>query len=111
MPENRSARPTRSPSQSRKVETHASALHILVKEESLALALLEKLKKGDDFGKLARAHSTCPSKKRGGDLGEFRRGDMVAAFDKAVFSGPATGLRGPIKTRFGYHLIKVLYRR
>lgn len=45
----------------------AAALHILVKEEKLALDLLEQLKNGADFGKLAKKHSICPSGKRGGD--------------------------------------------
>ena len=66
----------------------AAALHILVKEEKLALDLLEQLKGGADFGKLAKKHSICPSGKRGGDLGEFRQGQMVPAFDKVVFSCP-----------------------
>ena len=66
----------------------AAALHILVKEEKLALDLLEQLKNGADFGKLAKKHSICPSGKRGGDLGEFRQGQMVPAFDKVVFSCP-----------------------
>lgn len=51
----------------------AAALHILVKEEKLALDLLEQIKNGADFGKLAKKHSICPSGKRGGDLGEFRQ--------------------------------------
>ena len=62
----------------------AAALHILVKEEQLALDLLEQIKNGADFGKLAKKHSICPSGKRGGDLGEFRQGQMVPAFDKGV---------------------------
>ncbi len=49
----------------------AAALHILVKEEKLALDLLEQIKNGADFGKLAKKHSICPSGKRGGDLGEW----------------------------------------
>ena len=89
--------------------THASALHILIRDEKTALELLGKLKKGADFDKLARQHSRCPSGKRGGDLGEFKRGAMVPAFDKAVFNGKPGDLLGPVKTRFGYHLIKVLY--
>ena len=52
----------------------AAAVHILVKEEKLALDLLEQIKNGADFGKLAKKHSICPSGKRGGDLGEFRQG-------------------------------------
>ena len=62
----------------------AAAVHILVKEENLALELLEQIKNGADFGKLAKKHSICPSGKRGGDLGEFRQGQMVPAFDKVV---------------------------
>jgi peptidyl-prolyl cis-trans isomerase C len=89
--------------------THASALHILVQNEKKALELLGKLNKGADFDKLARHHSSCPSRKQGGDLGEFKRGTMVPAFDKAVFGGKPGELLGPVKTKFGYHLIKVLY--
>lgn len=88
----------------------AAALHILVKEEKLALDLLEQLKNGADFGKLAKKHSICPSGKRGGDLGEFRQGQMVPAFDKVVFSCPVLEPTGPLHTQFGYHVIKVLYR-
>ena len=63
-----------------------------------------------DFGKLAKKHSICPSGKRGGDLGEFRQGQMVPAFDKVVFSCPVLEPTGPLHTQFGYHIIKVLYR-
>ena len=72
----------------------AAALHILVKEEKLALELLEQIKNGADFGKLAKKHSICPSGKRGGDLGEFRQGQMVPAFDKVVFSCPVLPVSG-----------------
>ena len=89
----------------------AAALHILVKTEKQCQALKQKLDKGANFQQLAKQHSTCPSKKKGGDLGEFAKGQMVAAFDKAVFSGPELAVQGPIKTRFGYHLIKVLYKK
>ncbi|STE89719.1 peptidyl-prolyl cis-trans isomerase C [Escherichia coli] len=82
----------------------------LVKEEKLALDLLEQIKNGADFGKLAKKHSICPSGKRGGDLGEFRQGQMVPAFDKVVFSCPVLEPTGPLHTQFGYHIIKVLYR-
>ncbi|GAA0825202.1 MULTISPECIES: peptidylprolyl isomerase PpiC [Marinomonas] len=88
----------------------ASACHILVKTKAEAESIKGKLDKGADFYKLAKQFSTCPSGKKGGDLGEFRKGDMVAAFDKAVFSGPLLKVQGPIKTQFGFHLIKVLYR-
>lgn len=88
----------------------AAALHILVKEEALANALLAKLEKGASFQQLAKKHSTCPSGRNGGDLGEFRQGQMVPAFDKVVFTCPLIKPYGPVKTAFGYHIIKVLYR-
>ena len=88
----------------------AAALHILVKHQDKAFEILEKLEKGGNFQKLAQSHSICPSKKSGGSLGEFRRGDMVPAFDKAVFNGEILANLGPVKTKFGYHIIKVLYR-
>ncbi|MBV0932472.1 peptidylprolyl isomerase PpiC [Marinobacterium weihaiense] len=88
----------------------AAALHILVKTRQEALDILEQLNKGKPFAALAKRHSICPSGKRGGDLGEFRRGDMVKAFDDVVFKRPLLKVHGPVKTRFGYHLIKTLYR-
>ncbi|UYK96565.1 peptidylprolyl isomerase PpiC [Pantoea stewartii] len=88
----------------------AAALHILVKQEAEARVLLEKLKKGENFQQLAKKHSICDSGRNGGDLGEFRRGKMVAAFDKAAFTCPLLQPFGPVKTAFGYHIIKVLYR-
>ncbi len=88
----------------------AAALHILVKTEKDALAILEQLKKGKNFAALAKRHSVCPSGKRGGDLGEFRRGQMVKQFDDVVFKKPLLQVHGPVKTKFGYHLIKTLYR-
>ena len=88
----------------------ASACHILVKTKDEANQIKKKLDSGGDFYQLAKKHSTCPSSKKGGDLGEFRQGDMVKAFDQAVFKGPLLTVQGPIKTQFGFHLIKVLYR-
>ena len=88
----------------------ACAHHILVKTKEEALSILTLLKKGQDFGKLAKKFSTCPSRKRGGDLGEFRRGDMVKPFDEVVFKRPLHKVHGPIKTKFGYHLVKTIYR-
>jgi len=76
----------------------AAAMHILVKEEKLALDLLEQLKNGGDFEKLAKKHSTCPSGKKGGHLGEFKQGQMVPAFDKVVFSCPELEPTGPLHT-------------
>lgn len=82
----------------------AAALHILVKEEKLALDLLEQIKNGADFGKLAKKHSICPSGKRGGDLGEFRQGQMVPAFDKVVFlPGAGTNRTVAYPVRLPHH--------
>ncbi|MFT2109862.1 peptidylprolyl isomerase [Marinomonas sp. 2405UD68-3] len=88
----------------------ASACHILVKTKVEAEKIKKQLDEGGDFYQLAKKHSTCPSAKRGGDLGEFKKGDMVRAFDQAVFKGPLLQVQEPIKTQFGFHLIKVLYR-
>lgn len=88
----------------------AAAVHILVKTEKEAFSILEQLKKGKNFARLAKKHSTCPSGKRGGDLGEFRRGQMVKAFDDVVFKKEVLKVHGPVKTRFGFHIIKTLYR-
>ncbi|WP_271273088.1 peptidylprolyl isomerase [Aliamphritea hakodatensis] len=88
----------------------ASAIHILVKTKPEAEKILKLLDKGEDFAKLAKKHSICPSAKRGGDLGEFRKGKMVKAFDDVVFKKPVLKVHGPVKTKFGYHLIKTIYR-
>lgn len=88
----------------------AAAIHILVNTEKQATELKAQLDKGADFAKLARKFSTCPSKKKGGDLGEFSKGQMVKAFDDVVFKKELLKVHGPIKTKFGYHLIKTLYR-
>jgi len=94
----------------------ASASHILVADESLAISLKERLLEGpqstllDRFAKEASAYSTCPSKSKGGDLGEFKPGQMVREFDTVVFEAPLMELQGPVKTQFGYHLILVTDR-
>ena len=87
----------------------ASALHILVKNKEQAEDIIAKLKKGNMFDVLAKKYSTCPSGKKGGSLGEFKQGDMVPPFDKICFSGE---LFTPhlVKTKFGWHVVKVLYR-
>jgi len=90
----------------------ACASHILLRSEQEAKSIKAKLLKGADFAELAKRHSTCPSKKKGGDLGEFTRGTMVKQFDQAVFAKGSEDqpFLGPIKSRFGYHLIQVLYK-
>jgi peptidyl-prolyl cis-trans isomerase C len=88
----------------------ACACHILVKTETEALKIKAQLNKGGNFQQLAKKHSLCPSGKKGGDLGEFRPGQMVKAFDNVVFKKNILEVHGPVKTQFGYHLIKTLYR-
>ena len=88
----------------------ASARHILVESEALCEELKVKIAGGEDFADVARAHSTCPSKSQGGDLGEFGPGQMVKEFDTVVFSAPVNEVQGPVKTQFGYHLLEVTSR-
>ena len=90
----------------------ACASHILVRSESEAKSIKNKLLKGANFAELAKRHSTCASKKKGGDLGEFAKGTMVKQFDQAVFANGSEDkpFLGPVKSRFGYHLIQVLYK-
>ncbi|MFA0306984.1 peptidylprolyl isomerase PpiC [Vibrio splendidus] len=87
----------------------AAALHILVKHKEVAEDIIKQLKKGAKFQTLAKKHSTCPSGKKGGDLGEFKKGQMVPQFDKVCFSGE-TLVPHLVKTKFGWHVVKVLYR-
>lgn len=61
---------------------------------------------GADFAALAKQHSDCPSRARGGDLGSFGRGQMVAAFETNAFALPVGGTSGVVETEFGYHLIQ-----
>ena len=85
-----------------------NASHILVDSEDVANELLAKITAGEvSFEDAARENSTCPSKENGGNLGEFTKGQMVPEFDEAVFSMEVGELRGPVKTQFGYHVIKL----
>jgi len=82
--------------------------HILVKNLTDAQAVMEQLKKGESFGKIAQEKSLCPSKKKGGDLGFFGRGQMAREFEQAAFALQKGQLSQPVKTQFGYHIIKRL---
>ena len=82
--------------------------HILVKNEKEVNTILERLKKGEKFSSIAKDVSLCPSKKRGGDLGTFGRGQMVKEFEKTAFSLDKGQISGIVKTQFGYHIIKRL---
>lgn len=84
--------------------------HILVKDIELAQQLKEKLSHGADFAKLAKKHSTCNSASRGGELGEIKKGQLVHVIDKLVFSAPEKTIQGPVKSKFGFHLVEVKFR-
>jgi parvulin-like peptidyl-prolyl isomerase len=83
------------------------ASHILVEKFTEAQQIIERLKKGDDFAKVAEEKSLDGSRRRGGDLGFFGRGVMVREFEQAAFAlqvGQIT--EQPVKSQFGYHVIK-----
>ncbi|MBU13214.1 MAG: peptidylprolyl isomerase [Nitrosopumilales archaeon] len=83
--------------------------HILVKKQSEAIEILDKIKKGEKFGKMARQFSTdSGSAKRDGSLGYFGRGKMVKEFENAAFALQTGEISEPIKTQYGYHIIKRL---
>jgi peptidyl-prolyl cis-trans isomerase C len=84
------------------------AEHILVSTEQEANALLSRVTAGESFEKLAEQFSKCPSKKKGGDLGWFGRQMMVREFELAAFDLKKNEVSKPVKTQFGWHIIKVL---
>ncbi len=83
-----------------------SAQHILVDQQYMADDIIKKLQNGEDFDKLAADFSKCPSGASGGHLGEFGRGMMVPPFEDAAFSLEVGAVSGPVRTQFGYHVIK-----
>ena len=101
-------RPDRTPVKGRFVR--AKARHILVDSAEVAESLKADIEGGADFGDVAREHSSCPSGREGGDLGEFGRGQMVPEFDEVVFSAEVGKTHGPVQTQFGYHLIEITSR-
>ncbi len=93
-------------------EEEVRARHILLKTESEAREVIELLHQGQDFAELAKARSTGPSGVRGGDLGYFRRADMVKPFADAAFALKVGEVSPqPVQTQFGWHVIKVEDRR
>lgn len=93
-------------------EIEVQASHILVSEEEAATTIIEELAAGADFATLAQERSEGPSASRGGDLGFFKRGDMVPPFADAAFSlEPGQSTDAPVQTQFGWHVIQVVDRR
>lgn len=86
-----------------------AASHILFKEDDLETAkkVKSEIDNGADFAEKALAHSECPSKSNKGSLGLFGKGQMVKEFEEAAFNSAVNEVVGPIKTQFGYHIIKV----
>lgn len=100
-----------------KTFTTMKAQHILVKEQQEATKLKQELdacktpqEKSDKFAELANKYSDCPSGKQGGNLDEFKKGDMVAEFENAAANLDIGEISEPVKTKFGWHLIKVSER-
>ena len=88
------------------------ASHILMDTESEAIDVINMLNDGDDFAELAKNKSTGPSGPSGGDLGWFKRGQMVPPFEKAAFSLNKNEIsQKPVQTQFGWHVIKVFDKR
>ncbi|MDO9108796.1 MAG: peptidylprolyl isomerase [Coriobacteriia bacterium] len=90
--------------------TTACARHVLVPTEEQANDLKQQIEGGSDFAEIAKQFSSCPSGRDGGDLGEFRPGQMVKEFNDVCFNDEVGVVHGPVKTQFGYHLIEVTKR-
>ena len=100
--------------EAKKAEVAAGAKRLLELEElekeleEKAAEIMASIEKGDiAFEDAAKEYSSCPSNAQGGDLGEFGRGQMVPEFDQVAFEAEVGKVVGPVKTQFGYHLIKV----
>lgn len=90
---------------------YVSAGHILVDSYDEAVALKKRIDNGESFERLATKYSKCPSAQRSGALGMFGRGQMVKPFENAAFNLGVGEVSEPVKTQFGWHLIKVYDRK
>ena len=94
------------------IGSEVRARHILVETDKEAEELIKRIKKGEDFSELAKKFSKDRgSAEMGGDLGFFGKGRMVPEFEKVVFGLKTGEVSGPVKTRFGYHIAKVIDRK
>lgn len=84
------------------------ASHILVDSEEKANDIIKEMNDGLAFEEAASKYSSCQSKEQGGNLGEFGKGQMVPEFDAAAFSMEVDVVSEPVKSQFGYHIIKVI---
>lgn len=84
------------------------ASHILIDTEDKANDIIKEINEGLAFEDAAKKYSSCPSKEQGGNLGEFTKGQMVPEFEEAAFSMELNTTSDPVKTQFGYHIIKLI---
>lgn len=91
--------------------TSVKASHILVDTKVEADLIKSKIDNGEIFEMYAKKYSKCPSGKSGGDLGYFERGQMVKSFEDAAFNFPVGKVSEPVRTQFGWHIIKVYDKR
>jgi peptidyl-prolyl cis-trans isomerase C/peptidyl-prolyl cis-trans isomerase SurA len=84
---------------SSKVQSKKKALKFIT-------GLRDQMVSGTEFAALAQEHSSCPSRHKGGDLGEFGRGQMVPPFEQAAFGMEVGAISDVIETQFGYHVVK-----
>jgi len=87
------------------------ASHILVDDEAKAEEIAKEIKDGLSFEEAAKKYSSCPSNANGGDLGHFTKGRMVPEFEAAAFDMKVGEVSAPVKTQFGYHIIKVVDKK
>lgn len=85
--------------------------HILVSKEDQAKEILEEINNGLSFEEAASKYSHCPTNANGGDLGYFTKGKMVPEFETVAFSMEIGEISDPVKTQFGYHIIKLADRK
>lgn len=87
--------------------SRVKAKHILLDTRAEAIKIKADIDEGGSFDYYARRYSKCPSGRNGGDLGYFGRGQMVKPFEDAAFNGEVGKVSEPVRTQFGWHLIKV----
>lgn len=85
-----------------------AAAHILVRDAATAVMIKKELDKGGSFEYYAKKYSLCPSGQKGGYLGYFERGQMVPEFEHKAFSMEIGEISTPVRTNFGWHIIKLL---
>lgn len=88
----------------------AMARHILVKQKEKAEELKARISSGESFEKIAKKYSECNSSKQGGDLGEILPGQLVKPVEQVIFKKSLKTIHGPIKSKFGFHLIEIYFR-